>query len=392
MNTLTKTQVGLSKRVVSISESETLAINARSNELKAQGMDVVSLAAGEPDFDTPEHIKAAAKKAIDEGFTKYTPSGGTVELKKAICEKLKRDQHLEYGPENIIVSCGAKHSLFNAILTLCDKDDEVVIPVPYWVTYPELVRLANATPVFLKTREENGFKINPVDLKKVVSRKTKIIIINSPSNPTGAAYSGDELREISKIAFSDGIYVISDEIYEKVLYDGLTHESIASFQKDQTLIVNGVSKSYAMTGWRIGYLAGPAPFVAAMNRLQSHSTSNPTSISQKAALAALKGSDECVTKMVQAFEERRNYIVDRLNSIPKVHVRKPEGAFYVFPNISKYGVGSNKLSQRLLEEAHVAVIPGAPFGTDDHIRLSYATSMENIKKGMDRIEEFFRKL
>jgi aspartate aminotransferase len=387
-----KGQTGLSKRVLAISESETLAINARSAELKAQGIDVVNFAAGEPDFDTPDHIKAAAKKAIDEGFTKYTPASGTPDLKKAICEKLKRDQGLDYYPENIIVSCGAKHSLFNAFLALCDKDDEVIIPVPYWVTYPELVKLASATPVYLRTREEEGFKINPQDLKKIVSRKTKVIIMNSPSNPTGTAYDMNELEEIAKIAFSDGIYVISDEIYEKVLYNGMTHASLATLDKERTLIVNGVSKSYSMTGWRIGYLAGPAPIVSAMNRLQSQSTSNPTSISQKAAVAALKGGDECIKKMTKAFQERRDYIVDRLNAIPKVHVRKPEGAFYVFPNIAKFGIDSTRLAQRLLEEAHVALVPGAPFGSDEHLRLSYATSMESIKKGMDRIETFLKKL
>ncbi len=383
---------GLSKRVMGISESETLAINARSAEFKAQGIDVINFAAGEPDFDTPQHIKDAAKKAIDEGFTKYTPTPGTAELKKAICEKLKKDQGLDYGPEHVIVSCGAKHSLFNAILSLCDKDEEVIIPSPYWVTYPELVKLANATPVYLRTREENGFKIDPNDLKKVVSRKTKVIIMNSPSNPTGAAYHENELKEIAKIAFSDGIYVVSDEIYEKVLYDGLKHSTLASFGKEQTLIINGVSKSYSMTGWRIGYAAGPAHVVSAMNRLQSHSTSNPTSISQKAAVAALRGGDDCIKPMVKAFQERRDYIVDRLNAIPKVSVRKPEGAFYVFPNISRLGIPSAKLSQMLLEEAHVALVPGAPFGSDDHIRLSYATSMENIKKGLDRIEAFLKKI
>ena len=382
----------LAKRVMAIAESETLLINARSAQLKAQGIDVVNFAAGEPDFDTPQHIKEAAKKAIDEGFTKYTAASGTPELKKAICEKLKRDQGLDYGLENIIVSCGAKHSLFNAFMTLCDKDDEVIIPVPYWVTYPELVKLANSTPVFLKTREENGFKIDPHDLKKLVSRKTKVLIVNSPSNPTGSAYRLDELKEIAKIAFANGVYVISDEIYEKVIYDGMRHESIAPFDKDQTILVNGVSKSYAMTGWRIGYVAGPSSVVAAMNRLQSQSTSNPTSISQKAALAALNGGDECLGPMVKAFKERRDYIVDRLNAMPKIHTRKPEGAFYVFPNISKYGIQSARLSQMLMEEAHVAVVPGAPFGSDEHIRLSYATSMENIKKGLDRIGEFLKKL
>lgn len=386
-----KAQSGLSKRVQAISESETLAINARCVQLKAQGVDVVSFAAGEPDFDTPDHIKVAAKKSIDEGFTKYTPASGTAELKKAICQKFEQDQGLDYGPENIIVSCGAKHSLFNVIMALCDKDDEIIIPVPYWVTYPELVRLANATPVYMRTKEENGFKIVPQDLKKVVSRKTKAIILNSPSNPTGSCYHLDELKEIAKIVFSEGIYVISDEIYEKILYDG-THESIATLNKEQTLVVNGVSKAYSMTGWRIGYLAGPAHIVSAMNRLQSHSTSNPTSISQKAAVAALTGDQECVKKMNRAFKERRDYIVERLNAIPKVHVYKPEGAFYAFANISRFGLGSAKISQKLLDEAHVAVVPGAPFGSDEHIRLSYATSMENIKKGLDRIEEFLKNL
>jgi len=384
--------IALSKRVAALSESETLAINARTTELKSQGVDVVNLSAGEPDFDTPSHIKEAAKKAIDEGFTKYTPASGIPDLKKAICEKFKRDQKLEYEPSNIIVSCGAKHSLYNAILTLCDKDDEVIIPVPYWVTYPELVKMAGATPVFLRTREENGFKVDPQDLKKLMTRKTKLIIMNSPSNPTGTAYREDELKEIARFAFSEGVYVISDEIYEKVVYDGMKHVSIAGFNKEQSIIVNGVSKSYAMTGWRIGYLAGPAAIVGAMNRLQSQSTSNPTSIAQKAAVAALKGGDECIIPMVKAFKERRDYIVNRLNEIPKVSVRKPEGAFYVFPNVSRFGMPSAKISQRLLEEAHVAVVPGSPFGSDEHIRLSYVTSMENIKKGLDRIEDFFKKL
>ena len=393
-----KIGVSLAKRVMGISESETLAIGARAKELRAQGKDVVNLASGEPDFDTPDHIKSAAKKAIDEGFTKYTPASGIPELKHAICDRFKKQHQLDYKPEEIIISSGAKHSIYNVVMSLCERDDEVIIPVPYWVTYPELVRLANATPVFLQTSESSNFRIKVEDLKKVITRKTKVIFLNSPSNPTGCVYTEDELKEIARVAFTNGIYIISDEVYDQMVYDGFQAKSIASISvdgrsgKDYTIIVNAVSKTYSMTGWRIGYVAAPSFLVKAMNKLQSHATSNPCSISQKAALEALSSPQTCVTKMVSAFEKRRNYVLERLAKIPGVRTVKPTGAFYVFPNIGGFGMGSAELASRLLNEVYVAVVPGAPFGRDEHIRISYSASMENLEKGLDAMEKFFSKL
>ncbi|RLE10083.1 aspartate aminotransferase [Candidatus Aerophobetes bacterium] len=394
----------LSKRVRSISPSPTLAITAEAKKMKAQGIDVVGFGAGEPDFDTPDHIKEAAKKALDRGFTKYTPASGMRELKEAVCRKLKEENGLEYEPDQVLISCGAKHSIFNAILALCDEGDEVILPSPYWVSYPEMIKLAQAKPVIIKTTQENNFKITSQQLEEAISSKTKLFILNSPSNPTGMIYTKDELRIISDILTEARIYCISDEIYEKIIYDGWKHTSIASLNpriKELTILVNGVSKTYSMTGWRIGYAAGPKEIIQAMSNLQSHSTSNPTSVSQVAAIAALQSSQGEIRRMVDEFQRRRDHIVKRLNRIPGISCLKPPGAFYAFPDISRIiGKSYNgkiirdsiSLAQLLLYEAKVAVVPGAAFGADEHLRFSYATSMENIDKGLDRVEEFVKKL
>jgi aspartate aminotransferase len=381
-----------------------LGIAAKVKRMQADGIKIIGFGAGEPDFNTPANIKEAAKKAIDSGFTKYTPTSGISELKEAICNKLKKDNDLQYKPVEILVSCGAKHSIFNAILSLCDAGDEVILSSPYWVSYPEMIRVAEAKPVMIKTTQENNFKITHHQLREVITPKTKVFILNSPSNPTGVVYGKEELQTIADILTETGVYCISDEIYEKIIYDGKEHISIASLSpemRELTIVVNGVSKSYSMTGWRIGYAAGPKDIIEAMSNLQSHSTSNPTSISQKAALEALKGQQESLGEMIRAFTERRDYIVRRLNSIRGISCLTPQGSFYVFPNISqilgkKYNGQTIKdsfsLTELLLEEAKVAVIPGAVFGDDNHLRLSYATSTENIASGMDRIEEFMKKI
>jgi len=388
----------LAKRTGLISPSPTLAITAKAKQMKAQGIDVIGFGAGEPDFDTPLYIKEAAKVSIDAGFTKYTPTSGTEELKKAVCQKLRQDNSLEYETSQVIISCGAKHSLFNAIMCACDKGDEVILPSPYWVTYLEQIKLSGAKPVIIETEEKHGFKLLHKTIRHAVTPRTKCLILNSPANPTGMVYSKDELRTIAELAVKNGFLVISDEVYEKLIYEG-THTSIASFGKeikDLTIVINGVSKSYSMTGWRIGYAAGPKNIISAMANLQDHSTSNPASISQKAALAALAGKDADLHKMVAEFKARRDYMVDKLNLIPGLSCLKPQGAFYAFPNISKLIgrkirgqkiTGSMSLTEVLLNEAKVAVIPGLAFGADRYIRLSYATSMDNIKEGLKRIEE-----
>ncbi len=394
----------ISTRVAQISPSVTLAITAKAKQMKAEGIDIIGFGAGEPDFDTPDHIKEAAKKAMDEGFTKYTPASGTAELKEAICEKFKNDNNLDYTSQEIIVSCGAKHSIYNAIITLCSEGDEVILPSPYWVSYPEMIKAAGATPIILNTTQENNFKLLPSQLEAMITDKTKVLILNSPSNPTGMLYTKSELEAISKILVEKGVFCISDEIYEKIIYDGQEHVSIASLGKaikELTIVVNGVSKAYSMTGWRIGYIAGRKDIVKAMSNLQSHSTSNPTSIAQKAALAALNGSQDPLSIMVAEFKKRRNYIVERLNTIEGISCLNPQGAFYVFPDVSKlFGKSFNGkeikdsmfLTEALLTEAQVAVVPGFAFGADTNIRLSYASSMENIKKGLDRIEKFVSSL
>jgi aspartate aminotransferase len=394
----------LSNRAKSLKPSPTLAINAKAKSMLAQGIHVISFGAGEPDFDTPENIKQAAKKALDEGFTKYTPVGGIDELKDAIIKKFQRDSGLSYKRSEILVSCGGKHSFYNLAQAIFDQGDEVIIPAPYWVSYPPMVSLANATPVVVETTEKNEFKITPEALKKAITPRTKALIINSPSNPTGSAYTKKELEKIAEIALSKNVFVISDEIYEKIVYDGFKFTSIASLSeemKKRTIIVHGVAKTYSMTGWRIGYTAGSEEILAAMNNIQSQSTSNPTSISQKASVEALIGPQSEAEKMVSAFAQRRNYIVDRLNKMPGVSCYKPVGAFYVFPNFSShYGKAyqgkkienSTHLADYFLDVAKVAVVPGVEFGADPFERLSFATSLENIKEGLDRIEEAVKKL
>ena len=394
----------LSNRAKSLKPSPTLAINAKAKSMLAQGIHVISFGAGEPDFDTPDNIKKSAKKAIDEGFTKYTPVGGIDELKDAIIKKFQKDNKLTYKRSEILVSCGGKHSFYNLAQAIFDQGDEVIVPAPYWVSYPPMVALANATPVIIETTEKNGFKITPEELRKAITMKTKALILNSPSNPTGSAYTKKEMEKIAEIAISKNIFVISDEIYEKIVYDGFEFISIASLSeemKKKTIIVHGVAKTYAMTGWRIGYTAGSEEIISAMNNIQSQSTSNPTSISQKASVEALSGPQDEVTRMVDAFAQRRNYIVDRLNEIPGVSCYKPVGSFYVFPNFSSYYgksyqskkiENSTVLADYLLDVAKVAVVPGVEFGADPFERLSYATSMEDIKEGLNRIEEALMKL
>ena len=389
----------LAERANRIKPSPTLAISAKAAAMRAEGKDVISFGAGEPDFDTPDHIKEAAKQALDDGFTKYTPASGTDELKDAILEKLKRDNGLSYARSNICVSCGAKHSLYNLAQVLFEAGDEVIIPAPYWVSYPDIVALADGTPVILKTEEADEFKVNPAELEKAITDKTRAVIINSPSNPTGSAYTMEDLRKIGEIIKKHDLMVITDDIYEKILYDGLTFVTMAQVDddlKERTIVVNGVSKSHSMTGWRIGYAAGPQPIIAAASKIQSQNTSNPTSFAQKGAVAAMLGDQGPTKKMVVEFEKRRNYIVDGLNALPGVSCLKPSGAFYVFPNMSGlYGRAADKhkvtdsasLTAYLLDVAEIAVVPGAEFGSDDNIRLSYATSMENIEEGLERMKK-----
>jgi aspartate aminotransferase len=393
------TIMGIAKRARAIKPSPTLATAAKAKAMKAQGIDVVDFGVGEPDFDTPENVKQAGIKAIQSGFTKYTPAGGTDELKEAVMEKLKNDNGLRYEKSQVLISCGAKHSLYNIAEALFDPGDEVIIPSPYWVSYPDQVLLNDAVPVIVETTEAEGFKLSAQKLEKAVTRKTKALVLNSPSNPTGLAYDKKTLEDIAAIAAKHTIYVISDEIYEKLLYDGFKHFSIASLGpeiKDLTIVVNGVSKSHAMTGWRIGYAAGPKDVITAMANIQSQSTSNPCSISQKAALEALRGPQDFIKTMNVEFDKRRKYMVERLNKMPGVSCLMPVGAFYAFPNVSKlYGksvngktIGnSSDLATYLLEDSKVALVSGDAFGADSYIRLSYATSMENIQKGLDRIEK-----
>ena len=392
----------LSAKATQISASPTLAIDSKFKAMKAEGIDVVGFGCGEPDFDTPENIKAAAIKAINDGLTKYTPASGTLALKKAICEKLKNDNGLDYGTDCIVVSNGAKHSLINAFNAILNPGDEVIVPAPYWVSYTEMVKMADGVPVIIETKEEDGFKFTAQQLKDAITPKTKALVLNSPSNPTGMVYSEEELRAIAEVAVEKDIFVVSDEIYEKLIYDGKKHVSIASFNdeiKKRTIIVNGVSKSYAMTGWRIGFTAAIPEITKVMANMQSHAASNPSSISQAAALEAYVGTQDTVEEMRKVFEERRNYMVDRINSIDGVSCIKPEGAFYVMMNIKelfgreicgKVINTSDEFCELLLEKSLVALVPGSGFGAEGFVRWSYATSMENIKKGLDRLEEFLK--
>lgn len=394
----------LSNRVNKIAPSITLAVSAKAKQMQAEGIDVVGFGAGEPDFDTPEPIKEAGIAAIKSGFTKYTADSGIPELKKAVCEKFKKDNNLDYEPAQILISCGAKHSLFNAIFSICDDGDEVIIPAPYWVSYEEQVKMAGATSIIVNTSEENEFKLTKELFKQAITSKTKAIILNSPCNPTGTVYTKEELETLTDVAVENGIYIISDEIYEYLVYDGMQHFSIAALDqkvKDITITINGVSKAYSMTGWRIGYAAGQKEIIKAMSNVQSHSTSNPTSISQKAALSALTGSQAFIPEMVAEFDKRRQFMAKRLNEIKGMRCRTPKGAFYAFPNVSGiYGAKFNgksindsfALTEFLLDEARVAVVPGGAFGAPDYIRLSYATSLANIEKGLARIQMCIDKL
>lgn len=385
----------LSSRATSLTPSLTLSIDSKAKAMKADGLDVCGFGAGEPDFDTPEHIKAAAMAALETGFTKYTPSSGIIELRQAISEKFLNDNKLEYKPSQIIVSNGAKHSCLNAILATCDVGDEVIIPAPYWLSYPEMVRIAGADPVFVQTSEANGWKMTPEEFESAMTPRTKMVIINSPGNPTGSVYTREELEKLAEVAAGEDILILSDEIYEKLTYDGAEHVSIASISPEiynLTITINGFSKAYAMTGWRLGYLGAPEQIAKAIDSIQSHSTSNPCSFAQKGGLAALKGPQQAVSDMRDEFDMRRQYMYDRLSKIPNISAVKPLGAFYVLVNISKLSLTSQNFADRLLSKANVAVVPGIAFGDDRTVRFSYATSLDVIKSGLDRFEEFCRTL
>ena len=371
------------------------AIDSKAKAMLAEGIEVFGFGAGEPDMDTPEHIKAAAIKALQEGRTKYTPSAGIPALRQAISQKLLKDNGLDYKSSQVIVSTGAKQSCFNAIAAVVNEGDEVIIPAPYWLSYPEMVRIVGGEPVFVPTREENSWKITPEDFENAMTPRTKMIILNSPGNPTGSIYTREELKALSEVAAEEDIYILSDEIYEKLTYDGAEHVSVASVSPeayDLTITVNGFSKAYAMTGWRLGYLAAPEPIARVIDSMQSHMTSNPCSFAQYGALAALTGDQQCVTDMREEFDIRRQYMFERLTQIQGVSAVRPQGAFYVLANISSLGLKSQNFADRLLSKSSVAVVPGVAFGDDRTVRLSYATSLDIIKSGLDRIEDFCRSL
>jgi aspartate aminotransferase len=397
LNTLnpTSTAMDISARAAQLSPSLTLSIDSKAKAMKAEGIDVCGFGAGEPDFDTPEHIKAAAIAALEAGFTKYTPSAGLPELRQAIAEKLEADNQITYRASQIVVSSGAKHSCYNAILATCQPGDEVLIPSPYWVSYPDMVRLAGAEPVILQTTERNGWKMRASDFENAMTPRTKMVILNSPGNPTGSVYTREELEGIVEVAAEEDIYILSDEIYEKLVYDDTKHVSIASLSPEAyglTITVNGFSKAYAMTGWRLGYLAAPEAVAKAVDNIQSHSTSHPCSFAQRGAVAALKGDQQPLADMRDEFSMRRDYMFDRITKIPNITAVKPQGAFYILVNISQLGLSSQNFADRLLSKANVAVVPGAAFGDDRTVRLSYATSIDVIKKGLDRFQDFCRTL
>ena len=385
----------ISERAAQLTPSLTLSIDSKAKAMKAEGIDVCGFGAGEPDFDTPEHIKRAAIEALEAGFTKYTPSAGIPELRQAIADKLAADNGLSYRAGQVVVSNGAKHACYNAILATCQPGDEVIIPAPYWVSYPDMVRLVGAEPVIVPTSERNAWKMRPEDFENAMTPRTKMLIMNSPGNPTGSVYTREELEAIVSVAAEEDIYVLSDEIYEKLVYDDVKHVSIGSLSKeayDLTITINGFSKSYAMTGWRLGYLAAPDAVVRAVDSIQSHTSSNPSSFSQHGALAALKGDQQPLADMREEFDMRRNYMFDRLSKISNITAVKPQGAFYILVNISQLGLSSQNFADRLLSKANVAVVPGAAFGDDRTVRFSYATSLDVIKKGLDRFQDFCRTL
>src|SRR6476469_6065717 len=385
----------ISHRAASLSSSLTLAIDSKAKQMKAEGLDVVGFGAGEPDFDTPQHIKDAAIKALNDGFTKYTPSSGIPELRQAIADKFKRENGLPYKPSQVIVSSGGKHSCYNVILATCEEGDEVISPSPYWLSYPEMVKLAAATPVILSTTDKTEFKVTPEQLRAAITPRTRLFILNSPSNPTGSVYTPEEIKALGDICVEKGVLIMSDEIYEHLLYDGATHQSVAGFSEahfQHTIVVHGFDKAWSMTGWRLGWCAAPEPIAKAIDAVQSHSTSNPTSFAQKGAVAALTGPQDHLPVWLAEYNKRRSYAWKRLNSIPGISCVNSKGAFYLFPNISRLGLKSTEFCSRLLEQEKVAAVPGIAFGADEYLRMSYATSMANIEKGLDRLDRFARRL
>jgi aspartate aminotransferase len=385
----------ISRRAASLSPSLTLAIDSKAKQMKADGLDVVGFGAGEPDFDTPQHIKDAAAKALASGFTKYTPASGIPELRQAIADKFQRENDLTYKASQIIVSCGGKHSCYNVILATCEEGDEVIIPAPYWLSYPEMVKLVGATPVIVETTDKTEFKITPEALRAAITPRTRLMALNSPSNPTGTVYTPEEVKAIGDVCVEKGVLMMSDEIYEHLLYDGAKHKSVASFSKahfEHTIIVHGFAKAWSMTGWRLGWCAAPDPIAKAIDAIQSHSTSNPTSFAQKGAVAALTGPQDHLPIWLEEFNKRRKFAWEKLNSIPGVKCVNAKGAFYLFPGIAGIGLKSSEFCARLIEQEKVAAVPGVAFGADDFIRISYATSMANIEKGLDRMDKFCRGL
>ncbi len=385
----------ISQRAAALSPSLTLAIDSKAKQMKAEGQDVVGFGAGEPDFDTPQHIKDAAIKALNEGFTKYTPASGIPELRQAIADKFKRENGLTYKPSQIIVSCGGKHSCYNVIMATCEPGDEVIIPAPYWLSYPEMVKLAGAKPVIVETTDKTDFKVTPDALLRAITPRTRLFILNSPSNPTGSVYTPGEIKALGDICVEKRLLTMSDEIYEHLLYDGATHKSVASFSPahyERTIVVHGFAKAWSMTGWRLGFTAAPEPIATAIDAIQSHSTSNPTSFAQKGGVVALTGPQEHLKNWLAEFNRRRAFAWKKLNTITGISCVNPKGAFYLFPNISKTGLKSSEFCARLLEAEKVAAVPGIAFGADDYIRISYATSMANIEKGLERMERFCKTL
>src|SRR5580698_1157829 len=385
----------ISQGAASLAPSLTLAIDAKAKAMKAAGEDVVGFGAGEPDFDTPQHIKDAAAKALAAGFNKYTPSSGIPELREAIAAKFKNENGLTYKPSQVIVSCGGKHSCYNAILATCEQGDEVIIPAPYWLSYPEMVKLAGAKPVIVETTDKTEFKVTPEQLRKAITPNTRLFILNSPSNPTGSVYTPEAIKALGDVCVEKNVLIMSGEIYERLLYDGAKHRSVAGFSPEhleRTIIVHGFAKAWSMTGWRLGLLAGPEPIAKAIDAVQSHSTSNPCSFAQKGGVAALTGPQDHLKLWLGEFDKRRRFAHQKLNSIPGISCVNAKGAFYLFPNISATGLKSADFCAKLLESEKVAAVPGIAFGADDYIRLSYATSMANIEKGLERIDKFARSL
>jgi aspartate aminotransferase len=388
-------QYRISRRAASLSPSLTLAIDSKAKQMKAEGIDVIGFGAGEPDFDTPQHIKDAAIKALNEGFTKYTPAAGIPELRQAIADKHKRENGLSYKPSQIVVSCGGKHSCYNVVLAVCEEGDEVIIPAPYWLSYPEMVKLAGGRPVIVATSDKTEFKITPEQLRAAITSRTRLFILNSPSNPTGTVYTPEELKALADICVQQNVLIMSDEIYEHLLYDGAVHGSVAGISPahfEHTIIVHGFAKAWSMTGWRLGWCAAPEPIAKAIDAIQSHSTSNPTSFAQKGAVAALNGPQDHLKGWLGEFARRRTFAWTKLNSIPGISCVNARGAFYLFPNVSGTGLKSTEFCAQLLEKEKVAAVPGIAFGADDYIRLSYATSMAAIEKGLERLDRFCRGL